>query len=79
MKNIYNKEVWGTETNPSHVEPPPIPLIKETCTGNTDRDYVKLKMHRDSTSIMSDLYEFRMSLFDHDDPEEFLFSFGTSK
>ena len=41
--------------------------------GKSDEDYVKLKMRRDPTSITSYLNEFRMSLFDHVNPEEFLF------
>ena len=37
-----------------------------------DGDYVKLILRRVPTSGTSDLYEFRMSLFDHGNPEEFL-------
>ena len=44
-------------------------------TGNSDGDYVKLKMRRDLTSSTLVIYEFRMSLFDHDDPEKFLLLF----
>ena len=40
--------------------------------GKGDRNYAKLKLCIDTTSITSDLYEFRMSLFGHGDPEEFL-------
>ena len=72
MKKISHSKVWGTDTNPAHVEPSPIPLIKELSTGKSDGDYVKLKLRRDPTSSMSDLYEFRMSLFFHGEPEEFL-------
>ena len=65
MNNVSRKKVRGVETNPSFVEPPPIPFIKETSTGKSDGDYVKLNLRIDTTSSMSDLYEFRMSLFDH--------------
>ena len=41
MKNIFHKEVWGVDTNPAHVEPPPIMLVKETTTVKSDGDYVK--------------------------------------
>ena len=34
--------------------------------------FLKLKLHRDTTSSTSDFYEFRMSLFKNDKPEEFL-------
>ena len=72
MKKISHSKVWGTDTNPDHVEPSPIPLIKELSTGKSDGDYVKLKLRRDPTSSTSELYDFRMSLFDHGDTEEFL-------
>ena len=44
MKNVFHKTGWGTDTNPSHIEPPTIPLIKERYTGKSDGDYVKLKL-----------------------------------
>ena len=34
--------------------------------------FVKLKLRRDPTSSMLDLYDFKMSLFDNGEPEEFL-------
>ena len=61
MKNVFHKEVWGKDTNPYHVEPPPIPLIKETRTGTSDGGYVKLILLRDTMSSTLYLYEFRMS------------------
>ena len=56
----------------THMEPPPITLIKENYDGKSDKDFVKLKLRRDPTSSTSDLYEFKMPLFDNGDPEEFL-------
>ena len=55
-----------------HVETPPIPLIKEKHNGNSDKYFVKLKLCRVPTSPTSDLYEFKISLFDNGEPEEFL-------
>ena len=55
----------------SNVETPPIPLIKETYDGKSDKDFVKLELCRYPTSSMSDLYDFRVSLFDNGNPEEF--------
>ena len=55
----------------AHVEPLQIILIKETYNGKSDKYFVKLKLCRDPKSITSDLYEFRMSLFDNGKPEEF--------
>ena len=72
MKNGYHKKGWGMNTNPSHVEPPLIPLVQKISTGKSDGDYVKLKLCKDPMSSTSELYEFRMSLFDHCQLEEFL-------
>ena len=59
-------------SNLAHVDPPPNRLFREMSTGNSDGDCVKLNLRRDPTSRTSDLYEFRMSLVDHGEPEEFL-------
>ena len=72
MKNVLQKKGWGADTNPAHAEPPTIPLVKKTSTGKSDGDYVKIKLHRYPKFSTSDIYEFRMSLFDHGEPEEFL-------
>ena len=72
MKNILQNKGWVAYNNPALVETLPIPLIKETFTGKSDVDYVKLKLCRDPMYSTSDLYEFMMYLFDHGDPEEFL-------
>ena len=50
MKNVLHKKVWGAANNPSHVEPPTIPLFRETLTGKSDGDNVKLNLRRDPTS-----------------------------
>ena len=71
MNNVLQKKGWGTDTNPSRVEPTLIPLIKEMFTGNPYGGYVKLKLSRDLTYGTSELYEIRMSLFDHGYSEEF--------
>ena len=55
-----------------HVDPPPIPLIKESHDGKSDNGFVKLKLLRYPTFPMSDLYEFKISFFDNGEPEEFL-------
>ena len=67
------------DTNPAHVEPSMIPFIKEISTGKSDGDYVKLNLGIDPTSSTSDLYEFRVSSFDHDRSEEFLLFFQNFK
>ena len=68
MNNVSHKKGWDVNTNPAHIEPPPIPLVKETSTGNSYGDNVKLKLRSYTTSSTSDRYEFMMSLFDHGEP-----------
>ena len=72
MKNILQKKGWGSDTNPAHVEPHVIQLIKEIYTGNSYEDDIKLKLRRDSTPGKSDLYEFKMSLFENGNLKETL-------
>ena len=78
MENVSSKKGCMTGTTHPHVEHPPIPLIKETHDGNSGKYSVKLKLRRDPTSSMSELYEFKISLFDNDNPEEFYYSLVTS-
>ena len=72
MKKFLHNKGWGMGTNPAHVGPPLVPLVKEISTGKSDGNYVTLKLCRDTTSITSNLYEFRMSLFGHGDPGKFI-------
>ena len=72
MKNVSHNKGWILGINPSHVEPLTITLIKETYNGKPEKDFVKLKLRRYPTSSTSDLYEFKMSLFEHGKMEEFL-------
>ena len=69
MKNVSHKKIWNSGMMQVHVEPPPITLIKIKYNGKSDKDFVKLKFCRDPTSSTSDLYKFRMYLFDNVDPE----------
>ena len=72
MKTILHKKECNLGTNPAHVEPLPIPLIKDIYNGKSDKYFVEIKLCKDPTSSRSDLYEFKMSLFDHGDLEDFL-------
>ena len=67
-----HKKGWTSGITKAHVEPSPIPLIKEPYYGKSDKYSVKLKLLRDTTSSTSDLFEFKMSFFKHGEPEEFL-------
>ena len=55
-----------------HVDPPLIPFIKIKKDEKLDKDCVKIKLHGYPTSEKSDLYVFKMCLFDNGNPEEFL-------
>ena len=55
-----------------HVKPPPIPLIKSKNGEKSGRDCVKNKCIRYSTLAKSDLYEFKMTLFNNVNLEELL-------
>ena len=55
-----------------HVDPPEIPLIESKKNYKWDKDCVKIKVCRDLMSQKSDLYEFKMALFDNGEPEELL-------
>ena len=63
---------WNLGAVKMNVDPPPIPVIKSKKYDKPDNDCVKSKLSRDPTSEKSDLYEFKMTLFDNVKPEEFL-------
>ena len=71
MKNYLYKKGWNSGANPSRMEPTLITLIKETYNCKSDEDFVKIKLRRVPKSSTSKLYEFKMPLFDHGNPEEF--------
>ena len=54
-----------------HVKALPIPLLKVISGGKSDKDIIILKLRRDPTSRTSDLYEFKIYLFDNGKTEEF--------
>ena len=56
MKNVSHKKGWNSGTNLAHVEPPPTPLIMETCDGKSDKYLVGIKLRRDPTSSTPDFY-----------------------
>ena len=72
MKNVLHKKGWGVDTSLSHVDPPPIPLMKKTSTDKSDGYCVKLNLRRYPTYRTPVLYEFWMPLFEHGETEEFL-------
>ena len=52
-----------------HVDTPLIPLVKSKNDEKLDKDFVKIKLRRDTKSQKSDLYELKTALFDSGEPE----------
>ena len=67
MKNVSHKKKWNTEVLQVHLDTSPTPLIKIKHNDKLDKNFVKLKLGRDTTSENSDLYEFKMALLDNGD------------
>ena len=78
MKNVYNNKSCNSGMIQVHVEPPPIPLIKGSYYGKSEKSFVKLELFRDSTPNTLDFYELKMYLFDNEYPDEFFCSCITS-
>ena len=78
MNNVSSKKGWMTGMTQRNIGPPLIPLNKEKHDGKSDKDSVKLELHINSTPSTSDLYEFKISLFDNGKPEDFCCLFVTS-
>ena len=72
MKNVSHQKKWNVGLLQVHVEPPPTPLIKSKHGDKLDKDFVKLKLPRDLTSAKLNFYEFKISLFNNGNLEEFL-------
>ena len=72
MNKFSHQNKWNTGTLQLHVETPPIPLIKSKNDGKLDKYSGKVKLRRDPTPEKSDLYEFKMALFDNGKPEKLL-------
>ena len=67
-ENCFAKKGWKPGAVQIHMEPPPILIIKSKNDAKSDKDSVKIKLLRDLTSNVLDIYEFKMALFDNGDP-----------
>ena len=72
MNNVSHKNKCNTGTSQVYVGPPSITLIKSKINEKSDTYFVNIKFRRDPMSEKSDLYEFKMALFDNGNPEELL-------
>ena len=72
MKKVSHNKKLNTKTVQVHVDPPLITLIKVKNDEKLDKYFVKIILRRYPTPEKSDLYEFKMSLFDNGKIEEFL-------
>ena len=72
MKNIYHKKSCHTGAVKTHLDPPPLHLIKSNLDSKMERDDVKVKLCRNPTLEKLYMYEFKMFLFDNGKPEDFL-------
>ena len=72
MKKISHNKGWMSRKFQIHVDTPPIPLIKSDIDTNLEKDYVKIKLRRNTMLETYDMYDFKMALFDNFEPEEFL-------
>ena len=68
MKNVFHKKKWNSGTVQVHVDPHPVPLIKINNNDKSDKYFVKIKLHRDPASEKSELYEFKIAMFDNGKP-----------
>ena len=71
MNNVSHKNIWHTGAK-KNVEPPPFRLIKSKNDTKSEKDQVKIKMHRDLRLEHLNMYEFNMTLFENGEPEETL-------
>ena len=55
MKNVFHKNKWNTGTVQVHVDPSPVPLIKNKNYEKLNKDFL-IKLGRDPTSQNSDPY-----------------------
>ena len=69
MNNVSHLKKLNLGMIQVHVEPPTIPLMKGKYDGKSDKDFVKMKLRRDTTSSIPNLYGFRMYLFNKGDME----------
>ena len=66
--NVPHKNKWNLGVVQVHTETPHISLIKSNHNDKADKDFVIMKVRRYPTSYKSELYEFKMALFENGEP-----------
>ena len=68
MKNVSRKNIWRNSTVKIHMDTHLVTLIKSKLDLKTERDYVKSKLRRITTSEEYYMYELKVDLFDNGNP-----------
>ena len=71
-KKYFHKKFWLSGVVQINVNSPNTPLIKSNTDTKLEKDNVKIKLHRNTISKASDMYELKMAPFDNDDMKGFL-------
>ena len=71
-KNVLHKKIWRTGAVKIQLEPSLILIIKQNNDKKLETYSVKVKLRKDSTSETSNLYRFKMTMFDNGEPKELL-------
>ena len=68
MNNVSHNKICHNVAVQTHAHSLLIPLTKSRFDLKTERDYVKIKLHRNYMSETLDIYEFKMDLFENGKP-----------
>ena len=68
MKYVLHNKKCNVGTVQVYMGLPPFMLLKITNDDKSDKDCVKIKLRRYTTSQKLDLYIFKMALFDNGEP-----------
>ena len=65
MNNVYHTKGWLSRSVQIHMYPPPTHTIKSDIVKKLEKYYVKIKLRRNTTLEIYDMYEFKMAPFDN--------------
>ena len=70
MNSAFHKKNWLLGDIKVHIETPPIPLIKCNTEKKSESALTKVKLRRNPTSFMLDIYKYKITLFENGKPVE---------